>query len=144
MHRLRLDHAVHIAVWDARLLPLRSSAENRIVIVDPTCSNLGRLSHEPELKMWLRSSDVKRAARLQRELLRKVLEALPRGAKVLYSVCSWSVKEAEEVVESVANLAEPREPLITIGLESSVRGAQRLYPHVHGTLGFFVAFLERI
>jgi len=140
--RLGLSPYVHVVVWDAQHPPLRRV---RITaVVDPTCSNLGRLRYEPEIKMWLAPRDVEKLSKIQKTLLRAVLEALPKGVRVYYSVCSWSPKEAEEVVRSVEDLAEPSEPSIKLGVEGGVKGSQRLYPHIHETLGFFVVPLTRV
>ncbi len=145
LRRLRLGHLVDLVVGDAR-----SPYISRIgtAIIDPPCSDIGRLQYEPEVKMWLSRGDIKFFRRLQYRMLRSILEAAPRGATIVYSVCTLTYSETIWVIRRVirelmeAELSEP-EPVIG-ERPKALPKTQRMLPHVHRTQGFFIAKLVKL
>lgn len=139
LRRLKLGHLVDLVVGDARKPYL---SRYGTVIVDPPCSDIGRLQYEPEVKLWLTRGDVRFYRRLQYRILRAILEAAPRGARVVYSVCTLTYSETIWVVKKVlseiaeAEIVEP-EPLIGEKPRKMPK-AQRLLPNLHRTQGFFI------
>jgi 16S rRNA (cytosine967-C5)-methyltransferase len=83
LDRLGLRHAADLVVGDARAPYVRGAD---VVIVDPPCSDVGRLQYEPEVKLWLTRGDVKFFRRVQARMLVSQLEAAPPGSTVVYSV----------------------------------------------------------
>lgn len=143
--RLHLRHAADVVVGDARAPYLRAADA---VIVDPPCSDVGRLQYEPEVKMWLTRGDVKFFRRLQLRMLAAQLEAARPGTHVVYSVCTLTRSETIWVIRRVlervpyAELVK-HEPFIG----EPVPGlplAQRMLPHLHRTQGFFIAVFRRM
>jgi 16S rRNA (cytosine967-C5)-methyltransferase len=140
LRRLHIGHIVDLVVGDARSIYVRTFGA---AIVDPPCTDIGRLQYEPEVKMWLTRGDLKFYSRLQEKMLRSVLEAAPRGAVIVYSVCTLTYSETIRVVRRVietvqeAELVEP-EPVIGEKPKKLPR-TQRLLPHIHKTQGFFIA-----
>ncbi|PCN50864.1 16S rRNA methyltransferase [Candidatus Geothermarchaeota archaeon ex4572_27] len=141
----RLRVAVDAVLCDSRLPPLRLRGRS-IVLVDPPCTNLGRLCYEPEVKAWMTEDMVREFAKLQRSLLRAAAEAAPRGTVVVYSVCTFTRDECERVVEDALSLGlEPVDQRPFIGEAAAPsRKAQRLYPHIHDTAGFYIAKLVKV
>ena len=144
LRRLRLGHLVELVVADGRRPATRPL---RRVLVDPPCTDIGRLQYEPEVKMWLTRGDAKMYSRIQRQLLDAAVKNAAQGARIVYSVCTLTYSEAERVVKRVlrdnsdVELAKVKPPF---GDQSpKLPGAIRTYPHRHGTQGFFIAVLEK-
>jgi 16S rRNA (cytosine967-C5)-methyltransferase len=137
---------VHAVNADSTMPPLR--AKFRKVILDPDCSSLGRLGHSPEIRLWIKPELVHTYAAEQRRLLRAAGELLERGGELVYSTCTLTLEENEENVlwaRDVLGL-EPVEVQPRVGLPGmlGLREAQRLYPHLHDTVGFFLAKLVKV
>ncbi len=123
------------------------------VLVDAPCSGMGTLRRNPDLK-WRQSP--KAVAELQAKqiaILDSAARLLKPGGRLVYATCSLLEDENEHVAaafgaahpdfvprDAAASLAEAHvadaEPL-TEG------GHLRLWPHRHGTDGFFAAVWER-
>jgi 16S rRNA (cytosine967-C5)-methyltransferase len=87
-------------------------------------------------------------ARLQKRILVNVANLLKPGGTLVYSTCSITVEENEEVVQSLIDvypeyrLVESSPRLGDHGLRG-MDEAQRLYPYKHGSNGFFIAKLVK-
>ena len=111
----------------------RSGGSFDRVLVDPPCSGLGTLQSRPDLR-WRASPDaIDELAELQTRILFAGASALGPGGTLVYSVCTISRSESQEVVERLL-AARP-----DLELEHSIQ----LLPHRDGTDGFFVARLRR-
>jgi 16S rRNA (cytosine967-C5)-methyltransferase len=67
------------------------------VLVDPPCSDLGTLASRPDLR-WRKSPEqIERLASLQLEILRRGAASLRPGGTLVYSTCTISARENEEV-----------------------------------------------
>ncbi len=117
------------------------------VLVDAPCSGLGTVRHKPELK-WKASLDkLFELKRLQVRLLSAAARCVASGGRLLYSTCSTEPEETSLVIDEFlekhadfepAPLTLPGEPAaMTLTGEDTSRLV--MYPHVHGTDGFFVA-----
>ncbi len=144
LQRLRLGHMVELVVADGRRPATRPL---RRILVDPPCTDIGRLQYEPEVKMWLTRGDAKMYSRIQRQLLDAAVRNAAPGARIVYSVCTLTYSEAERVVKRVlrdnsdVELVKVKPPF---GDPSpKLPGAIRTYPHRHRTQGFFIAVLEK-
>ncbi|MCD6458108.1 MAG: RsmB/NOP family class I SAM-dependent RNA methyltransferase [Thermoproteales archaeon] len=119
------------------------------ILLDPDCSSLGRLGQSPEIRLWLSENIVQKMKRQQKQLLIKGLEMLKEKGILVYSTCTLTIEENEELVKEIleenkyVQLVE-QEPFI--GLKGYLRldEAQRLYPHLHDTLGFFIAKFQKM
>ena len=138
----RLGHRVEVLRADARRLPEtlgRGIAD--YVILDPPCTSLGVVP-----KVWDRKGlrDARVLARYQAQFIRAAWELLKPGGAMVYSTCTMTVVENEEVLGYAERLgfrvveAWPRR--WSRGL-LGYSEAQRMHPHVHGSTGYFVARL---
>ena len=83
------------AEFEARNLPSRFDA----VLLDAPCSNTGVLRRRPDAKWRLRPDDISRMSELQYLLLRRAVEFVRPGGRLVYSTCSLEPEENHEVVE---------------------------------------------
>ena len=142
----RLDIlGVHIINADSAHPPLRVKFKK--VIVDPDCSSLGRLGHSPEIRLWIKPSMMLKYAAEQRRLIKAAYSLLERGGELVYSTCTITLEENEENILWALNVLglELEETRPRIGLPGlmGLEEAQRLYPHLHDTVGFFIAKLRK-
>ena len=103
------------------------------VLVDPPCSGLGTLQARPDLRWQPRRSQLAELAAKQAQLLGTAAAQLRAGGSLVYSVCTISRQEGDQVVD--AFLAQ------TPGFSCEQRW--QLLPSTDGTDGFFIALLRR-
>jgi 16S rRNA (cytosine967-C5)-methyltransferase len=130
------------------LPPLSTSLFDRI-LVDAPCSGLGVIHRNPEGKWWKQPSDLAGLAAAQGRILNSAAERLKPGGVLVYSTCSTTVQENEEVVENFLNLypefvIEPvsRALPVMAPMETS-QGFFRSWPHRDEMDGFFAARLVK-
>jgi 16S rRNA (cytosine967-C5)-methyltransferase len=70
------------------------------ILVDAPCSGLGTLRAHPEIKWQRNDSDIARLAALQARILRSVAQYLKNGGVLVYSTCTLTVDENEQVIEN--------------------------------------------
>jgi len=137
---------VRIVVGDAAAP--RPGATFDKVLVDPPCSGLGTLQSRPDIRWRATPHTVAELATIQHRILAAGAAATaPRGA-IVYSVCTISREEAQQVVDRF--LREHPEFAFD-ELPSTFPGWShprdepylQLLPHRDGTDGFFIARLRR-
>lgn len=137
--------SVYIVNTDSTMPPLR--AKFKRVIVDPDCSSLGRLGHSPEIRLWIKPEHVITYSAEQRRLLRAASALLEKGGELIYSTCTLTLEENEENVlwaqETLGLELIELEPRLGLPGELGAVRARRLYPHLHETVGFFLAKLKK-
>ncbi|ACL69749.1 16S rRNA (cytosine(967)-C(5))-methyltransferase RsmB [Halothermothrix orenii] len=72
-----------------------------MVLVDAPCTGLGLVAHKPEIKWNRTENDVKKLQEIQKSLLHNALSLVRDGGFVLYSTCTLTRAENEEVVNQV-------------------------------------------
>ncbi|MCP8940527.1 methyltransferase domain-containing protein [Alsobacter sp. SYSU M60028] len=128
------------------------------VLVDAPCSATGTLRRHPDVAWTKSEDDIARLAGLQRRLLRKAVDMLKPGGRLVYCTCSLEPEEGEEQIAALL-AAEPRvrrEPVRAGeigGLAEAIdaRGDLRTLPfmlpneepRLAGMDGFFAARLIR-
>ena len=102
--------------------------------------------------------DIDKLSTIQKKLLKTGLNSLNLGGQLLYSTCSIAPEENELVVGDVlkdnsdfAIVKIPRnygvDGIIDVynqKLREDIKNSQRLYPHLHNTIGFFISLIEKI
>lgn len=123
------------------------------ILVDAPCSGLGVLRRKPEIK-WRRSlDDIYGLAQLQRAILHSVSKCLKPGGALVYSTCTI---EPEETFDVIQNFLKTHKEYSCVDIEELPETARFLlcerlgngcvlymYPHIHGTDGFFIAKLKK-
>ena len=117
------------------------------ILLDAPCSGLGVVRRNPEAKWRLSPADITRLADKQKRLLHNVFDLLKPGGRLVYSTCSTSREENEDVL---TEFLSQRPDCVLDNLRDSFpqweglftgQGAMRSWPHRHGMDGFFAARL---
>jgi len=119
------------------------------ILADVPCSGLGVLRRHPELKWRRREEDLQQLISLQRSLLLQALQALTPCGTLLYVTCTLTEEENDQMVSFLLQRC-PQLRLDDLAecfpqwQELFEGGVLRLYPHRHGTDGFFAARLTKV
>lgn len=119
--------------------------EADLVLVDAPCSGTGTLRRAPELR--LKTIDWPALAALQATILRQAAAHVRPGGRLVYATCSLMAEENEAIVADFlaahADFTRLPPPSHWPAALFSPDGALRLWPHRHGTDGFFAQALLR-
>jgi 16S rRNA (cytosine967-C5)-methyltransferase len=118
------------------------------VLVDPPCSGLGTLQSRPDLRWRARPEHIADLAALQGQILAVGADAVAPGGTVVYSVCTISRAEGQEVIEAFLRsdgefVAEDLGALHPELRSGDSEPYLQVLPHRDGTDGFFIARLRR-
>jgi 16S rRNA (cytosine967-C5)-methyltransferase len=138
--------------------PIRDENDTRVkrlagkidrVLVDAPCSGLGTLRRNPDLKWRQSPQSVEELKARQAAILHSAARLVKPGGRLVYATCSLLREENEDIVEAfLARQAQFRALDCSVilreaGVPLDTGLFLRLFPHVHGTDGFFAAALER-
>ncbi|HYX90730.1 MAG TPA: methyltransferase domain-containing protein [Myxococcaceae bacterium] len=120
------------------------------VLVDAPCSGTGTFRRKPDARYRITPQDLVIHSQRQRELLSRFSALVKPGGRLIYGTCSILREENEAVVEDFLRahpdfaLRPAAEDLPTgMGEQVTENGLMKLFPHRHGTDGFFGAILVR-
>lgn len=115
-------------------------------LIDAPCSGLGLIRRKPEIKWNRTKDDMDELIALQYEILNIGKNYVKDGGTLLYSTCTIYGKENHFMIERFLenNKEFTLEPITEIdekfdGFNTLKKGFIQLYPHLHGTDGFFIA-----
>ncbi|KAH8888381.1 NOL1/NOP2/sun family putative RNA met [Thozetella sp. PMI_491] len=155
VHRLGCRNVV-VCNYDAREIPKILSGFDR-VLLDAPCSGTGVISKDPSVKTNKDERDFQQLPHTQRQLILAAIDCLKVGGHLVYSTCSVTVEENEQVV-AYALRARPNVRLVETGLpfgvpgftsyggkkfHPSVKMTRRYYPHTYNVDGFFVSKFQK-
>ena len=103
------------------------------VLVDAPCSGTGTLRRNPEIRWRLTPVDIVKLTEQQKQILRRAVEMVKPGGRLVYSTCSVEREENEEVIEEVLADDERFQLLKT----------KRTWPQREGCDGFFISLFQR-
>ncbi len=115
-----------------------------IVIADVPCSGLGVIRRKPEIRRKPQG-ELERLPEIQREILNGLAPYVKPGGVLLYSTCTIRKQENEETVDAfLQGHREFSREGFTLPVIGAVRGGMAtLWPHIHGTDGFFICKLRK-
>ncbi|MFO8069765.1 MAG: 16S rRNA (cytosine(967)-C(5))-methyltransferase RsmB [Alkalibacterium sp.] len=115
------------------------------ILVDAPCSGLGLMRRKPDIRYQKSMDDIFSLQKVQLDILNNVAPLLKKGGRLLYSTCTITLKENNEVIENFLrdNTDFTVEPVYTHKgvVQLSKEGYVNLYPHYFDTDGFFIASL---
>ena len=103
-----------------------------LVLVDLPCSGLGVIRKKPDIR-WRERVELDRLPELQLELLTAAARAVRPGGRLLYSTCTWRVRENGPVAEAFLRTRPDFEKTME----------RTFWPDLDGTDGFYLCRMER-
>ena len=136
--------SVRTAEWDATVPDPALCGKIDRVICDVPCSGLGVIAKKPDLR-YRSLSGLSELTALSARILDAAAEALaPRGV-LLFSTCTLTREENEDTVKAfLARHPRLAAEDFSVGSLRSEAGMLTLWPHRHGTDGFFMAKIRRL
>ena len=142
--------------YDSKNLSSLKIEANKILL-DAPCTGEGLIRQDPNRKKSRSLKDINKMSKIQFKLLKSGLSTLKHGGSLVYSTCSIAPEENEVVVNKALEDNEDFE-IIKMPYQFGVDGlpdyngitfikemhyAQRLYPHLHDTIGFFMCLIKK-
>jgi len=127
------------------------------ILLDAPCTGEGLIRQDKSRKTSRKLEDLIKLSKVQKKLLDSGLKALKPGGQLLYSTCSIAPEENEVVIDEILK-NNSNYSITQIKLKYGVPGirkfygcklnqeltkAQRLYPHLHDTIGFFLCLIKK-
>ncbi|KAF5622528.1 nucleolar 2 [Fusarium sp. NRRL 52700] len=160
IHRLGTRNVI-VSNYDAREFPKPMGGFDR-VLLDAPCSGTGVIAKDPSVKTNKTERDFMQLPHIQKQLVLAAIDSVNHSSKtggyIVYSTCSVTVEENEQVVQYALS-RRPNVRLVDAGLafgkegftsymgkkfDSSMRHTRRYYPHTYNVDGFFVAKFHKI
>lgn len=118
------------------------------ILLDAPCSGLGVIRRKPEIKWTKTVEDIKSLIKVQKTLLEKVSEVLKPGGVLVYSTCTISKEENQNIINSF--IKDHPEFELDINIKSYLPdsldfdidvsgGMVQILPHNFNTDGFFIS-----
>ncbi len=157
LERLGASRVMVTSLDTARIAELFSEAFD-LVVVDAPCSGEGMFRKSEEARAEWSEDAVRACAKRQREILENAYMILKPGGQLLYSTCTWSKEENEEVVldylirHEDMRLSPVKEALraatadgyvIEGGEGYGLELTRRFYPHICRGEGQYVALFKK-
>ena len=147
--RLHVADVVQAEKLDARQVAEEFPAETfDRILVDAPCSGLGLMRRKPDIKYHKTANDFQNLPKIQLEILESVAPTLKQWGIMVYSTCTITSEENQEVV--AAFLAKhPEFEKIEIVANENVQAVVKeqelvLYPHQYMTDGFFICCMRKV
>ncbi|RTE78266.1 hypothetical protein BHE90_007272 [Fusarium euwallaceae] len=160
IHRLGTRNVI-VSNYDAREFPKPMGGFDR-VLLDAPCSGTGVIAKDPSVKTNKTERDFMQLPHIQKQLILAAIDSVNHASKtggyIVYSTCSVTVEENEQVVQYALS-RRPNVRLVESGLpfgkegftsymgkkfDPSMRHTRRYYPHTYNVDGFFVAKFHKI
>ena len=103
-------------------------------MLDVPCSGLGVIRKKPEIKWTRTEENIEELVKVQAQILDNCSRYLKSGGTLVYSTCTILKRENEEQIEKFLQ-NNKRFELVE---------EKKLYPHIDGTDGFYIAKLRKL
>lgn len=115
-------------------------------LIDAPCSGFGLIRRKPEIKLIRKEEDIASLSELQSNMLETVKDYVKVGGHLIYSTCTIEKKENIDVINNFLN---KNQNFKLVNIEDKIENEENLlnlkdgyinlFPHIHGTDGFFIA-----
>lgn len=150
VRRLSLEFNIDVLLHDSRYLDVdfpKIVGKVDKVVIDPPCTSIGV---RPKLIDVKTMRDVEVTSRYQEQFLRPAIKLLKRGGRLIYSTCTITVLENENIVKRAIRMGLEIEYVDVPYAERGRSGdwvdyfVARFLPHIHDfSPGFFIASLVK-
>ncbi|KAI8940719.1 hypothetical protein NX059_001985 [Plenodomus lindquistii] len=159
IHRLGVRNSI-VCHYSALEFPRVMGGFDR-VLLDAPCSGTGVIAKDASVKTNKTEADFMKLPHLQKQLILAAIDSVDHHSKtggyIVYSTCSVTVEENEQVVQYALN-KRPNVKLVETGLtfgkegftkiggkifHPSMKMVRRYYPHTYNVDGFFVAKFKK-
>ncbi len=120
------------------------------ILIDAPCSGQGMFRKEKELIRSFEERGSEYYVPIQKNIIAAALDMLKQGGMLVYSTCTFSPKEDEEIIEYALNICPELKVLplkkyegFVSGVTKDTENCVRLYPHRIKGEGHFVALLQK-
>lgn len=122
------------------------------VMLDAPCSNENKIFKNPEVKNLWSQDFVLQMQKIQKELIKSAVSVLKPGGYLIYSTCTFSVEENEDVLDyllsidnnmELIDINKNRYPFGLSGKDSINEKVIRVMPHKMPFDGFFIGLLKK-
>ena len=152
--RLGIKNAIVTSMDTAELTQLFSE-EFDLVICDVPCSGEGMFRKNDLARAEWSPENVTLCAKRQRDIIRNAARLVKPGGTLLYSTCTWSYEENEEIIrdfikdnvefriEKACNSVIEYTKDGSVSYGEDMKHTRRFYPHVAAGEGQFFAVLKK-
>jgi len=146
--RQQVTDIVQAQPLDARNI-LDEFAENTFdrILIDAPCSGLGLIRRRPEIRYNKTKADILSLKKLQQEIIENVSKTLKPGGQLIYSTCTITSAENNEVVQQFLDqnkvFTQETVPVDNGKINHNEDGSITIYPHQYDTDGFFIAKMTK-
>ena len=135
---------ISVKEQDAREQETGMAGSADIVIADVPCSGFGVIRKKPEIR-YKTQEEIGGLPDLQKRILFNLSSYVKPGGTLVYSTCTTFKCENENVVESflLGHSEFSPVPFRLPGIGDVPDGMVTLWPHIHGTDGFFICKMVR-
>jgi NOL1/NOP2/sun family putative RNA methylase len=154
LRRLGISNSIILNFDAINLHKLNVKADK--ILLDAPCTGEGLIRQDKSRKTSKKLKDIEKMALIQKNLLRAGLNTLKPNGKLLYSTCSIAPEENELVINEVLSKYSKFKiqkihtkyglngftKVFGKDLLDQLENSQRLYPHVHDTIGFYMCLIK--
>jgi len=120
------------------------------ILLDAPCTCEGVIQKDVKRKISRIPEDIEFCSTQQTKLIDTAVSLVKPGGILVYATCSFAPEENELIVDHVLQKydveivpipygSEGLTKFGDLGFDSQVKKTRRFYPHIHSTLGFYVA-----
>jgi len=117
------------------------------ILIDAPCSGLGLIRRRPEIRYNKTKEDILSLKKLQQEIIENVSKTLKPGGQLIYSTCTITSAENNEVVhhflDQNKDFTQETVDVQNEQINHNEDGSITIYPHQYDTDGFFISKLTK-
>ncbi len=145
-NRLGLTN-IEAQCFDASVLDNDNIDKFDYVLADVPCSGLGIIRRKPEIK-YKEKADLKELPSIQSKILKNASKYVKINGVLVYSTCTIQDNENIDIINAFLkendNFKLVPIDAVNVDVDNQDKGYLKIYPHIHGMDGFFIAKLIRV